>query len=370
MKLGRVDLPLFLTVLTLLGIGLVMVYSASSVEALVSYHDPTYFLKRQIMWSLVGLAAMFVAARIDYWKWARYAWPILAITMFLLLAVLVPHIGRDVNGARRWLGFGSLTFQPSEMSKISLVILFAATLTQTRFRADRFKEGVIPHLVALGIVCALIIKEPDLGTALALAGTVVTMMWVAGTPTAQLGGLAGVGLPLVLGLIMTSSYRRARFFAFLDPQKDPQGSGYHIIQSLYALGSGGLFGVGLGGSALKYFYLPEQHTDFIFAIIGEELGLIGTVSILLLFFLFAWRGLRIAMTAPDRFGAVLATGITCMIILQAFINMAVVTASVPITGIPLPFLSYGGSSLVFALAGVGILLNISKHCRRGLGGAA
>lgn len=355
------DLFLLATVFILLGIGLVMVFSASSVEAMVLFKDPYYFLNKQIIWSVLGLVAMFFISKIDYWHYPKWAFPLFALTFLLLIAVLIPGVGRNINGARRWIGFGSLVFQPSEVAKISVVLLFATTLTGTRFRPERFIRGILPHIGILAIVFALILKEPDMGTAMALGGTAFTMMFVAGGKKRYLGGLIAAAIPIVAVMIMAAPYRRQRFLAFLDPWKHPLGSGYHIIQSLYALGSGGLFGVGLGRSSLKYFYLPEQHTDFIFAILGEELGFIGAATVVILFFFFAWRGFKIAIAAPDRFSSILAVGVTMMIILQATINIAVVTASMPITGIPLPFISYGGSSLVFALAGIGALLNISKH---------
>jgi cell division protein FtsW len=363
MRSRVVDLPLLLTVLTLLGFGIVMVFSASSVESLAYYNSPYYYLERQLIWAALGLFAMFWFARFDYWRLRRYAWPLAYLTLFLLVAVLVPHIGREVLGARRWIGVGSLVFQPSELTKLTLVVLFAHTLTQEGVDPADLRQGLIRHLLMLAVAFALIIKEPDLGTALSLAGTAVVMLWVAGVRGQQIVGLALLAIPVVLLLIVAEPYRLQRLTAFLDPTKNPLGSGYHIIQSMYAIGSGGLFGVGLGRSALKYFYLPEQHTDFIFSILAEELGFIGAVAVLVLYFLFAWRGFRVALAAPDRFGAVLAAGLTTMVVLQALMNIAVVTASMPITGIPLPFISYGGSALVFVLAGVGILLNISKHAR-------
>jgi cell division protein FtsW len=358
------DLSLLGTVLTLLGLGVVMVLSASSVESLAYYHTPYYFFERQLIWAGLGLAAMAWFARFDYWQLRRYAWPFAIATGVLLVAVLIPHVGREVLGARRWIGVGPLVFQPSELSKLSLVILFAHTLTEEQAEPWRFRRGVLPHLGLLAAAFALILAEPDLGTALSLAATAVVMLWVAGARGGHLVGIGLLAVPLVLLLILIEPYRLRRLTAFLNPQKDPLGSGYHIIQSMYAIGSGGLFGVGLGRSAIKYFYLPEQHTDFIFSILAEELGFLGALAVLALFLLFAWRGYRVALLAPDRFGAVLAAGLTTMVLVQALLNIAVVTASMPITGIPLPFLSYGGSALVFVLAGVGILLNISRHAGR------
>ncbi|MDA8345976.1 MAG: putative lipid II flippase FtsW [Thermaerobacter sp.] len=354
------DHTLLTAVLTLLGFGVIMVFSASSVEASVVNNNPYYYLERQLIWAGMGLFLMLALARIDYHVLLRFAEPIAWATFALLVLVLVPHVGKDINGARRWLGFGSLLFQPSEMAKFSLVLLFAKRLaTEKKIRS--FYHGILLPLLILSVMAGLIIKEPDLGTALALTGTVMAMLFIAGVNGLQLGAVIAAFIPAVGVLIAIAPYRMQRFLAFLDPKKDPLGSGYHIIQSLYALGSGGLFGVGLGQGALKYFYLPEQHTDFIFAIVGEELGLIGAAVLIALFFVLTLRGLRVAMLAPDRFGALLATGLTAMVAVQALLNIAVVTASMPITGVPLPFISYGGSSLLFALAGIGVLLNVSRH---------
>jgi cell division protein FtsW len=354
------DHILLASVLTLLGFGIVMVFSASSIEASVINHNPYYYLERQIIWAALGLAAMAFFARFDYHRLQRLAQPVAIATIVLLILVLVPHIGHSVNGARRWLGFGSLLFQPSELAKFSLVLLFAYWLARMP-HLERFVQGIGVPLAIYVPIAFLIIKEPDLGTAVALGGTIFTMLFVAGVNLWQFAGIVALALPVVGVAIIVAPYRLQRFLAFLHPQSDPQGAGYHIIQSLYALGSGGLFGTGLGQGALKYFYLPEQHTDFIFAIIGEELGLIGAVAVLALFLVLTWRGLRVAMMAPDRFGAIMAVGLTAMVAVQALMNIAVVTASMPITGIPLPFISYGGSSLVFALGAMGILLNISRQ---------
>lgn len=360
MRARGVDATLLSAVLGMLGFGLVMVFSASSVEAGVVNHNAYFYLERQAIWAILGLTLMAILSRMDYHLLRRYAGPIAAATLFLLIIVLVPHVGRNINGAQRWLGFGSLLFQPSELAKFSVVLLFARYLSGD-VDVRSYTQGILFPLGLLAVFAGLIVREPDLGTSVALGATVFVMLFVSGVRGWHLASLGGVAVAAVVGLIVAAPYRLSRFLAFLHPQSDPQGTGYHIIQSLYALGSGGLFGVGLGGSALKYFYLPEQHTDFIYAIIGEELGLVGTTLVLLLFFIVAWRGLRTAMLAPDRFGAVLAAGLTAMIAVQALVNIAVVTASMPITGIPLPFVSYGGSSLVFALAGVGVLLSVSRQ---------
>ncbi|HMM20355.1 MAG TPA: stage V sporulation protein E [Selenomonadales bacterium] len=355
------DFILFFTVIALLGIGVVMVYSSSAVSAQVNFSDSYYFLKRQIIWATLGILAMVLTMNIDYHVWRKLAKPILLATLVLLVLVLVPGLGKVVNGARRWLGFGSLYLQPSEIAKLSMVLFSAESLTRNQERIGSFFKGLVPQLAMLLVVFGLILKEPDLGTALAISGTVFVLLFTSGAKISHLASLGAAGVAGVIVAIIMEPYRMRRLLAFSDPWADPLDTGYHIIQSLYAIGSGGLFGVGLGRSREKFLYLPEPHTDFIFAILGEELGLIGTVTVIALFFLFAWRGLKVAISAPDIFGSILAVGLTSMIIVQALMNIAVVTASMPITGIPLPFISFGGSALIFTLAGVGILLNISRY---------
>lgn len=358
---GSPDYILFYSVLALLGMGVVMVYSASAVSANVNFNDSYYFLKRQMIWAALGLAAMGFTMNVDYHVWQKFAKPILYFTIFLLALVLIPGMGKVVNGARRWLGAGSFYIQPSEIAKLSMVLFMAFNLTKYQDRLKSFGKGLLPQLLILLLIFGLILKEPDLGTALSIAGTVFVLFFIAGAKLLHLGSLAAAGVAGVTAAVLMEPYRLKRLIAFSDPWADPLDTGYHIIQSLYAIGSGGLFGVGLGRSREKFLYLPEPHTDFIFSILGEELGLIGTITVLILFFLFAWRGLKIAMSAADIYGSILATGLTTMILLQALMNIAVVTASMPVTGIPLPFLSFGGSALIFTLAGVGILLNVSRH---------
>jgi cell division protein FtsW len=346
--------------LALLGLGIVMVYSASAVSANVNFNDSYYFLKRQFIWAALGLLAMIFTMNIDYHVWRKLAKPIIFITIVLLILVLIPGMGKVVNGARRWLGSGSVYIQPSEIAKLSMVLFTAYYLSNNQNKIQSFVKGVVPQLGMLAVIFGLILKEPDLGTALSIAGTVFVLLFIAGARTWHLTSLTAVGVVGIVVAILVEPYRLKRLIAFNDPWADPLDTGYHIIQSLYAIGSGGLFGVGLGRSREKFLYLPEPHTDFIFSILGEELGLIGTTTILVLFFLFAWRGFKIAMSAADVYGSILAAGITTMILMQALMNIAVVTASMPVTGIPLPFLSFGGSALIFTMAGVGILLNISK----------
>lgn len=340
-----------------------MVYSSSAVSAYVNFNDSYYFFKRQIIWVTLGIMAMLFTMNIDYHVWRKLATPILIVTVVLLILVLIPGLGKVVNGARRWLGFGSLYLQPSEIAKLSMVLFCSASLARHQEKITSFVKGLVPQLLILLLVFGLILREPDLGTALAIGGTIFVLLFTAGARLSHLASLGSVGVVGIIGAIILEPYRLKRLLAFSDPWADPLNTGYHIIQSLYALGSGGLFGVGLGRSREKFLYLPEPHTDFIFAILGEELGFIGTITVILLFFLFAWRGFKVAISAPDIYGSILAAGLTTMIVMQALMNIAVVTASMPVTGIPLPFISFGGSALIFTLAGVGILLNISRYVK-------
>ncbi|MGE5573121.1 MAG: stage V sporulation protein E [Bacteroidota bacterium] len=355
------DVVIFLITLALLSVGVVMVFSASSVNAYEIFHDAYYFIKRQLAWAAIGLVAMCVAMEVDYRVWKRLAWPGLLLSLVLLVAVLIPGVGVMIRGSRRWLGVGSLTFQPSEVAKIVMIFFMARFLSDRSPRMHRFADGLIPPLIILGVVFGLIMLEPDFGTGGAIVGITVLMLFAAGASISHLAALVALGLPALVVVAMAEPYRVRRFLAFLHPWEDPLGSGFHIIQSLLALGSGGIFGVGLGRSRQKFLYLPMQHTDFIFAIIGEELGFVGATAVVVLYFLFAWRGLRVAIGAPDSFGSLLAVGITTMIVFQAAINMGVVSGSLPITGITLPLISSGGSSLVTTLAAIGVLLNISKY---------
>lgn len=357
------DYTLLLACAALLAIGLVMVLSASSVEAGVIYHDPFYFFKRQLAWAVLGGGALVFCLNFDYWRWKAMAPAILGATLLLLLVVLVPHVGHASRGARRWIDLGPVSLQPSELAKLTMVIFFSAWLSDRRGKVRQVRTGLLPYLVWVVLVGGLILAEPDLGTAGALVVTSMVLLFLAGVPLAQLAAVVAAAVPVLSIAILGSAYRRQRFFAFLNPEADPLGTGYHTMQALYALGSGGLFGVGLGGSLQKYFYLPEQHTDFIFAILGEELGFLGVALVLALFFLLIWRGYQIAIKAPDTFSALLAAGVTTMIAIQVVINVGVVASVLPITGITLPLISFGGSSLVFTLAGIGMLANVSRYAR-------
>ncbi|MBC5805366.1 MAG: putative lipid II flippase FtsW [Candidatus Eremiobacter antarcticus] len=348
----------------LTAIGIVMVFSASSAVAYTQYQDTTYYLKRELLWAGVGWAALFAAVRFDYAKLRPLAPLMFAIAVALLVVVLVPHIGTVSGGARRWLSLRFVSFEPSELAKLALVLFIARLLSARADGARSFRSVGFPVLFCVGVCFVLVMREPDLGTALMLLLTAFVMLFAAGARPVHLLLEACTVVPAVLVFIYGSPYRRERFLAFLHPWKDPTGTGYHIIQSLYALGSGGLFGLGLGQSRQKFGYLPAQHTDFIFSIIGEELGFIGAAAVLVTFLAFTYRGIRIAMQADDRFGFYLAVGITASITLQAFINVGVVTSSWPVTGVPLPFISYGGTSLATTLFAVGILASISRGRRQ------
>ncbi len=355
------DYYIILIVVILLAIGLVMILSASSIRAYNVYGDSYKLFKQQLISAILSIIAMFLFMNIDYHVYERFAKLIMILTLLILILVLVPGIGRLAGGSRRWIGLGPIGVQPSELAKVGIVIYLSYFVSYKRDRIESFSRGVIPPVIMMGIVFVLILAEPDLGTAVSIAGTFIIILFVAGVRFSHLFLLAITGLPMVMYFILSEDYRRERLFAFLDPWADPLDTGYHIIQSLLALGSGGLFGVGLGNSHQKFLYLPEPGTDFIFAVLGEEIGLLGTSLVVILYFLLSWRGFKVALYASDLFGSILAIGISSMIILQAIINIGVVTASMPITGITLPFISYGGSSLIIMSSGIGILLNISRN---------
>jgi cell division protein FtsW len=349
---------LVLVTLALVAFGLVMVYSASSARALLGSDDPAYYLKRQALYAVMGLVALVLLSRTDYRRLRHAAGTLVGASFVLLLAVLV--VGTAVNGARRWIPIGGLTFQPSELAKLALA-LWLCTLLARRPAPQTLGELVRPIGLVVGAACVLILVEPDLGSALAIAIMAGAILLVSGTPVRALfttGGLAGA---LVLAAIWLEPYRRARVFSFIDPWHDPQGAGFQSVQAMIALGSGGIFGVGLGESVQKIYYLPEASTDMIFAIIGEELGLVGVFGVIAAFALFAYAGLNIALRCRDPFGKRLAVGLTALVCGQAAVNVSAVMGLAPLTGVPLPFVSYGGSSLVVSLASVGILLNIAVN---------
>lgn len=358
---GKPDLMVFAAVVILLSLGLVIVFSASSVMGISDYRDPFHYVRRQSLYAFIGLILLFVLMRIDYRLYRHLALPGVLVSFVLLVLVLI--IGRDIGGSRRWIELGFFRLQPSEVAKLVMVNFVAVYIANKRENIRVFLTGLLPVLVILGLKFGLIMLEPDFGTAAALAFTIMVVLFAGGAHLGQIIGLGLLASPAFYYLVTQKEYRMRRILAFLNPWADPADTGWNIIQSLLAIGSGGLFGLGLGNSRQKFAYLPEHHTDFIFAILGEELGFMGAMIVVLLFFVIAWRGLRIALNAPDLYGTLLAIGITSMIGFQAMLNIGVVTGSLPVTGIPLPFISYGGSSLLMSLASVGVLLNISRQSK-------
>lgn len=357
---NSIDYTLLITVFLLLSLGLIMVLSASSPTALSEGTSSYSYFIRQLVFAILGLIAMFAISKIDYRFYKRVYKLGYIIAIVLLVAVLL--IGRTVNGAKRWIVVaGALNFQPSEIVKLLMIILYAAVLTRDRDELGSFWKGIVKHVLYLIPIAILLMLEPHLSATLLIVGVCVLMMVFAGCKLWQmiLPGLC-VGIPGLIYLIITSPYRLKRVTTFLDPWSDQLGEGWQVIQSLYAIGSGGLFGLGLGQSKQKYLYLPEPQNDFIFSVMAEELGFIGCVFVIILFAILIWRGVLIAMKAPDMFGSLLALGITILFSLQIIINIAVVTSSMPATGMPLPFFSYGGTALFIILCEVGILLNISR----------
>ncbi len=357
------DTLLFAAVASLVAIGLVMIFSASSAQAYAETHDTAFYVKHQVIYLVVGLLLAVGVYHIDYRKLRAAAPYVLVLSIIGLVAVLVPHVGVVVNGARRWIGAGAISLQPSEFAKVGIVVYLAAALSTRGDRITSLSKGLFPLCVPVVLAAMLVLLEPDMGTASLVVFTAFAMFFAAGARVEHLLMIVFVTVPPVVLTILTSPYKRARIFAFIDPWKDAQNTGFHIVQSLLALGSGGLMGVGLGESRAKFFYLPEQYTDFIFSILGEELGLAGTIAVIVLFIVFAYRSIRIAVAAPDRFGFFLASGCTAMIVIQAFVNIGVVTSSWPVTGVPLPFISFGGSSLIASLVAVALIMNVGRHRR-------
>jgi cell division protein FtsW len=349
---------LILVTLALVAFGLVMVYSATSAAAAVGGKDPSYYLKRQGVYAALGIALMVLAQRWDYRRLKALAPMLIFSSLFLLAAVLV--IGPAINGARRWISIGPAVFQPSELAKLALAVWAAAYLARRPAPRD-LRELWRPVGALAAVFSVLLILEPDMGTAIALMVMLTGMLVVSGTPTRVLAAALAIAAALGTIAIWIEPYRRARFFAFLNPWHDAQGTGFQIVQAMIGMGSGGVFGVGLGQGVQKIFYLPEAHTDMMLANIGEELGLVGVTAVIGAYLLFAYAGLRVALGCRDPFGKRLAVGLTVLVCGQALVNVAAVMGVAPLTGIPLPFLSYGGSSLVMLLASVGILLNIAAR---------
>jgi cell division protein FtsW len=340
--------------------GLIMVLSASSVSAYAQYGSSFLFFQRQAAYAVVGAVALLVTSRMRYEAWQRLAVPFLGFTVVLLALVLHPTAGVEAYGSSRWIWLGPVTIQPSELAKLALVVFVATVLARKWSRMDEPTHFALPLLPVAVLVCGMVILQPDLGTAVILAGSVFLLVFAAGVRLRYLAAVGVLGGAIGFTLIMAEGYRRARFLSFLHPWADAKNTGYQLVQSLIALGSGGWLGVGLGTSRQKWMYVPNAHTDFIFAILGEELGLIGEIVVLVAFGVLIYAGIRIAARAPDVFGRLLASGIVSWFGLQIVVNLGAVTGLLPITGVPLPMLSYGGSSLVVSLAAVGILVNIGK----------
>jgi cell division protein FtsW len=354
------DKWLFLATLALICASVVMVYSASALVALERFQQPYLFVTRQMMWAAVGIAVLSIVMRIDYraYRNDKMIWLLLGLVGLMLVAVL---FSRPINGTRRWFGIGGFGIQPSELAKMAAILFTALMLERRRARINELQYSLLPIALIVGGLVTLILLEPDFGTAVSLIAVIGVMVFAAGISYRYLLGAALLALPALYVILMQADYRRRRLLTFMDPWADPLGDGFQIIQSLIAVGTGGVFGKGLMNGVQKLFYLPEPHTDFIYAVISEETGLIGASLVLLCFCVIAWRGIRTAMRAPDTFGAFLALGITMMLVLQAFVNISVVLGLMPTKGIPLPLVSNGGSSMLINLLGVGVLLNISQH---------
>ncbi len=357
------DFGFLIIVALLLAVGLLMVFSSSYPSAHYNYNDGLYFIKRQLIWAVAGVIAMIFTANFDYRKYKKMAFPLLIATFLCLLAVLV--VGKKINGARRWLGFGPLTFQPSEMAKLTLIIYFATGLSVVKNKIKEFKY-LMRYLIITGVCMGLMLLQPHFSVCIIIGLTAVVVLLAAGARLTHFALLAAPVAVAGVALVISSPYRLARLTTFLDPFADAQNAGWQIIQSLYAIGSGGFFGVGFGNSRQKFLYVSEPQNDFIFSILCEELGLLGALTVLALFGVLLWRGMKIAISAPDTFGSLLVTGIIASVGVQVVLNIAVVTSSIPTTGIPLPFFSYGGSSLLLLMASMGIVLNVSKYQKQTL----
>ncbi len=354
------DPVILVSVLALMGIGLIAVYSSSSILAEERFGDHCFYLKRQAGFCLFGIMLMMITKNINYLLYRKLAYFFLGLSIVLLLLVLLPGVGTRIGGAQRWFRVGFLSFQPTEAAKLSLAVFVAHSMSKNVDKMWTFSRGLFPHLLVAAVFLCLILIQPDLGTAILIGMWILILLFIGGVSLTQIIFLLGLISPAVYYLITHSAYRLNRWWAFLNPWQDPQGFGFQIIHSFMAFGSGGLFGSGLGNSKQKLFYLPEPHTDFILAVLAEEIGFIGVSILLILFSVVIAKGIKIALKAPDFFGSYLALGIICMMALQVTVNIGVVTALLPTKGLTLPFISYGGTSMVVNLVGIGILMNISK----------
>ncbi|MBI3599398.1 MAG: putative lipid II flippase FtsW [Nitrospinae bacterium] len=355
------DPIILMSAIALTGIGIVMVYSASAVVAMEKFGDPQFFLKRHIMWVMLGLVSMIAIMRVDYRELRRFTYPLLVVSIILLIMVLIPYFSKTVGGARRWLSLGPLSLQPAEIVKLALVLFLAHSLIKRQELLKDFAYGYLPNLVVLAVFFILIIIQPDLGSVLVISIVAFILMFVAGIKFSFLFTTFLMMLPFLYMAVFRVGYRKKRIMAFLDPWNDPLDTGFQTIQSFLALGRGGFFGLGLGEGKQKLFYLPEPHTDFVFSVMGEELGFIGVSAVMIIFLILIWRGIRVSLRSPDLYGTYLALGIILTIGIQVVINMGIATGLLPTKGLPLPFLSVGGSSLLVSMVSIGVLLNISEH---------
>jgi cell division protein FtsW len=358
--LARVDLLLLCSALALTALGLVMVYSASAVSAATRQGDGAFYLKRQALAAVVGVGLLWAVLKVGYRRLVPWAYPALFVSLLLLVLVLVPGVGYAAGGARRWIRLPGFSVQPAEFCKIALVLYLAVSLAKKREKVRVFSIGFLPHSVVAGVFMALCLAQPDFGTAVTLAVVLFALLFAAGTRLSYLVGSLLLALPVGWRLVASEPYRMRRILAFLDPWAHRHDVGYQVAESLMSIGSGGLFGLGLGDGRQKLFYLPEAHTDFIFSILGEELGLAGVALLLFLYAVFVWRGFRAVLNATEAFGAWLALGLTFLIGAQAVVNMAVAMGMLPTKGLTLPFVSYGGTSLLVTLAATGILLSVGQ----------
>jgi len=361
MGTGKIDKTVVVLALLLVSVGVVMVYSASAVLAVKRFGDSFYFFKRQLVWAAVGVLILMAFAMTPYSLWYRISTPMILLSCLLLLLVLIPHVGMEANGSRRWLKWSSFSFQPSELAKLAIVVYLARYLSRKDSQLEDFLHGFFPPVVIVGVVLFLVMGEPDLGTSVLIGIVAGCLLFAGGARYSHLLMLAVLLIPVAVGLVLGTGYRRQRFLSFLDPWNHQADGGFQVIQSFLALGGGGPMGTGLGEGRQKLFFLPEPHTDFIFSVLGEELGFLGAAAVLILYLILIARGLMISIHADQPFGYYLGLGISLMLGLQAMMNVGVVTGLLPTKGLTLPLLSYGGSSLVTSLAGIGIILSISKR---------
>ena len=358
---GNIDLPFLIYVFCFLAIGLVMICSASYVSAYYNHGDSFYYVKKQLLWTAIGLVLMFGVSRIDYRFWRKMIIVILPVALVLVIIVLIPGIGIERDDARRWLGVSSLTFEPSEIAKLAIIIFMANYITVNYKKMKRFKDGFFPAFMVLIIFTGLVAVETHISGAILILSIGIIMLFVGGSSLKLMGGMGLVGVGGIASLIMFTDYAKRRLTSWLNPFDYAREGGYQIIQALYAIGSGGLLGLGLGQSRQKHMYIPEPQNDYIFAIICEELGFVGAVALILLYILLIWRGFKIAFSMKERFGMLLVVGITSRVAIQALLNIAVVTNVLPSTGIGLPFISYGGTALLVLMVEMGLVLSVSRH---------